>query len=123
MIKKLILLTDIKFLRKITKNTLKSVYKSLKYGIIYTNKAKNKAGEKMIIGEEKAFDYVGKYGYFSFKKGPLINLNESLKNEASLRSEDKVYYGRLDDVELEFLFPLVADIDGKEISFLFFMPV
>ena len=46
MIKKLILLTDIKFLRKITKNTLKSVYKSLKYGIIYTNKVKNKVERK-----------------------------------------------------------------------------
>lgn len=112
------------FWEKLQKNTLKSVYKSLKYGIMYTNKAiKCKDGEKMIIGEDKAFDYVGKYGYFSFKKGPLINLNASLKNEASLRSEDKVYYGRLDDVELEFLFPLVADIDGKKISFLFFMPV
>lgn len=79
-----------------------------------------------IYDENNAERFIGKKGYFAYSLNPLEsleNLKNSLENSENLPEEKRVYFGKLDSIEKEFLFSLIADIDGKKIGFAYFIPV
>lgn len=79
-----------------------------------------------IYDENNAERFIGKKGYFAYSLNPLENLENlknSLENSKNLPEEKRVYFGKLDSIEKEFMFSLIADIDGKKIGFAYFIPV
>lgn len=79
-----------------------------------------------IYNENNAERFIGKKGYFAYSLNPLENLENlknSLENSENLPEEKRVYFGKLDSIEKEFMFSLIADIDGKKIGFAYFIPV
>ena len=79
-----------------------------------------------IYDENNAERFIGKKGYFAYSLNPLENLENlknSLENSENLPEEKRVYFGKLDSIEKEFMFSLIADIDGKKIGFANFIPV
>lgn len=79
-----------------------------------------------IYDENNAERFIGKKGYFAYSLKPLENLENlknSLENSENLPEEKRVYFGKLDSIEKEFMFSLIADIDGKKIGFAYFIPV
>jgi hypothetical protein len=79
-----------------------------------------------IYDENNAERFIGKKGYFAYSLNPLENLENlknSLENFENLPEEKRVYFGKLDSIEKEFMFSLIADIDGKKIGFAYFIPV
>lgn len=79
-----------------------------------------------IYDENNAERFIGKKGYFAYSLNPLEsleNLKNSLENSENLPEEKRVYFGKLDSIEKEFMFSLIADIDGKKIGFAYFIPV
>lgn len=79
-----------------------------------------------IYDENNAERFIGKKGYFAYSLTPLENLENlknSLENSENLPEEKRVYFGKLDSIEKEFMFSLIADIDGKKIGFAYFIPV
>lgn len=79
-----------------------------------------------IYDENSAERFIGKKGYFAYSLNPLENLENlknSLENSENLPEEKRVYFGKLDSIEKEFMFSLIADIDGKKIGFAYFIPV
>lgn len=79
-----------------------------------------------IYDENNAERFIGKKGYFAYSLNPLENLENlknSLENSENLPEEKRVYFGKLDSIEKEFMFSLIADIDGKKIGFAYFIPV
>lgn len=79
-----------------------------------------------IYDENNAERFIGKKGYFAYSSNPLENLENlknSLENSKNLPEEKRVYFGKLDSIEKEFMFSLIADIDGKKIGFAYFIPV
>lgn len=79
-----------------------------------------------IYDENSAERFIGKKGYFAYSLNPLENLENlknSLENSKNLPEEKRVYFGKLDSIEKEFMFSLIADIDGKKIGFAYFIPV
>lgn len=76
-----------------------------------------------IYDEYNAERFIGKKGYFAYSLKPLEDLKKSLENSENLPEEKRVYFGKLDSIEKEFLFSLIANIDGKEIGFAYFIPV
>lgn len=78
-----------------------------------------------IYDENSAERFIGKKGYFAYSLNPLENLEnlkDSLENSENLPEEKRVYFGKLDSIEKEFMFSLIADIDGKKIGFAYFIP-
>lgn len=79
-----------------------------------------------IYDENNAERFIGKKGYFAYSLNPLENLENlknSLENSENLPEEKRVYFGKLDSIEKEFMFSLIADIDGKKIGFAYFIPL
>lgn len=79
-----------------------------------------------IYDENNAERFIGKKGYFAYSLNPLENLENlknSLENSENLPEEKRVYFGKLDSIEKEFMFSLIANIDGKKIGFAYFIPV
>lgn len=79
-----------------------------------------------IYDENSAERFIGKKGYFAYSLNPLENLENlknSLENSKNLPEEKRVYFGKLDSIEKEFMFSLIADIDGKKVGFAYFIPV
>ena len=79
-----------------------------------------------IYDENNAERFIGKKGYFAYSLNPLENLENlknSLENSENLPEEKRVYFGKLDSIEKEFMFSLIGDIDGKKIGFAYFIPV
>lgn len=79
-----------------------------------------------IYDEYNAERFIGKKGFFAYSLNPLEsleNLKDSLENSENLPEEKRVYFGKLDSIEKEFMFSLIADIDGKKIGFAYFIPV
>lgn len=75
-----------------------------------------------IYDENNVERFIGKKGYFAYSLNPLENLKNSLENSENLPEEKRVYFGKLDSIEKEFMFSLIADIDGKKIGFAYFIP-